>query len=124
MLSLAILLPAAGQKSNPGSSSDIEVDEFTAIRDAGHILVDSLVWAKRETPIPGLRVKIKLLAPGGKVTKEHQTTLTGDVLEAGDDVTISLACPDRPDADSISLDFYTANKKPLTASRRGPHMIE
>ena len=123
-LLLATLLPAAGTKSKSAKLPDVELTAFKAVRDQDRILIDGGATVHRKEPIPGLRIKIDLLAPGKNLISERRVTLTKELLEPGDDVPFSLACRSQAGAVNIRVHFYSARRNPLTLANPGPYPIE
>ncbi len=123
-LLLATLLSAAGQKSKPEKPPDVEIEEFTAARQTGRILIDGALVVNREEPIRGIFMKIELLAPGNRLISQRGVTVTEELLEAGDEVPFHLACRDQPRTVKIRVDLKSAKKMPLTVGNPGPYPIE
>ena len=124
LLLLATLWPAAGAKSKSAKLPDVELTSFKAVRDQDRILIDGGATVHRKEPIPGLEIKIDILAPGKALISERRATLTQEILEAGDDVPFSLACRSQARAVSIKVHFYSAKQNPLTLANPGPYPIE
>jgi hypothetical protein len=118
------LLPAGSDQGKPDRVPDVEVVEFTALREGRRILIDGTVVARRAEPIPGLYVKVDLLDTGGKLLSERQTAVTEELLEAGEEVSFSLACADQARVAQARLDLYSARRMPLSVARAGPYPIE
>jgi len=123
-LLLGTLLPTAVGRNKSGKLRDVEVVEFTAVRDESQILIDGVIVVHRKSPIHGLIIQVNLLAPGNQLISERKVTVSEDLLEAGDEVPFSLAGPGQARAVSVSLTVFSAKHRPLTITNPGPYPIE
>ncbi len=89
-LLLGTLLPTAVGRNKSGKLRDVEVVEFTAVRNESQILIDGVIVRHRKSPIHGLIIQVNLLTPGNRLIGERKVTVSEDLLEAGDDVPFSL----------------------------------
>ena len=121
---LATLLPGAEREGKSKKEPDVFVEELAVRREDRRILIDGVIIANRAEPIPGMKVKFELLAPGKKLISWQQAEVSEDLLEAGDDVTFYVQCADHSRAVAVRLDVRSGKNMYLSADRIGPFVIE